>query len=505
LLIFLKTIRYPWVYASSSLTRVVQGGKVKNKFSILYMGTGEKLASIRAGFDPLTYEFHDLNNSLVAGNILRPREYALGLVDIDDTSAEQLKFYSEQIEKCQLSGISCHWVGLVRSGDLNEPHLRRWLRSECADFWLHPCVRLQEQLRFYLQNSESTDSAGASQACFAEIMGSSPGMQHMRQLIARFSKVRPPVLIIGETGSGKELVARNIHDASERSKGRFLALNCGAMAPQLVQSELFGHEKGSFTGANQRKIGVIEAANGGTLLLDEIGDLPLDAQVNFLRFLQEGKIMRVGGTEEIKVDIRIIAATHVNLDEAVERGKFRADLLYRLNVLRIDVPPLRERGSDVLILAHSILCNLRKSDNLKTRGFDPEATRAMLSHTWPGNVRELSNRIHRAAVMCDRALIAPYELGLECVANVAGNLDDSRDRAEALAIEQALFSQGYNFSKAAKLLEISRVTLYRLASKHASRLSALAMREMPSAMPQPSNFGPLDGLDTLQWTASKSG
>jgi two-component system, NtrC family, response regulator HydG len=203
----------------------------------------------------------------------------------------------------------------------------------------------------------------------------------------------------------------------------------------------------------------------------------------------------VGGTQEIAVDIRIIAATHVDLDQAVARGKFRDDLLYRLNVLRIDVPPLRERGADVLILAHHILSNLRETESIKARGFDSEATRALLTHTWPGNVRELNNRIHRAAVMCDRGMIAPYELGLECSASLPHNLDESRDQAEALAIEQALFSQGYNFSKAAKLLQISRVTMYRLASKHANRLSTQAMREMPSAVPQPSNFGSLDDIN----------
>ncbi|MGH8831454.1 MAG: sigma 54-interacting transcriptional regulator [Polaromonas sp.] len=231
------------------------------------------------------------------------------------------------------------------------------------------------------------------------------------------------------------------------------------------------------------------------MLLDEIGDLPLEAQVNFLRFLQEGKITRVGGTEEIAVDIRIVAATHVNLEHAATHGKFREDLLYRLNVLKIDVPPLRARGSDVLILAEHILNNLKKTNHITARGFDPEATHGLLTHSWPGNVRELTNRIHRAAVMCDRALIASYELGLNNVQSTfaAVHLDEAREHAEVMAIEEALMSHGYNFSRAAKALGISRVTLYRLTSKHAGKLSPQAMREMPSAMPPPSDFVHLNG------------
>jgi DNA-binding NtrC family response regulator len=473
---------------------------LKPKIEVAFIGPRSSYKELLADLDPTICELHDLSQKQGTVNTMRQRQFALGLIDIDNASPTVLGSYSEQIQKAHLDGVSCDWVALVHSGDLNNAKLRQWLRNECADFWMHPFQRVREQLRSFVTQYESAHSAdlASSQRCFTEIIGSSPGMHHMRQLIARFSKVRSPVLIIGETGVGKELIARNIHHASERSKERFLALNCGALPAQLVQSELFGHERGAFTGANQRKIGVIEAAAGGTLLLDEIGDLPLDAQVNFLRFLQEGKIMRVGGTEEISIDIRIIAATHVNLEEAVERGKFRADLLYRLNVLRVDVPPLRQRGSDVLILAHSILSNLRKTDAIKARGFDPEATRALLSHQWPGNVRELSNRIHRAAVMCDRALIAPYELGLENKSTHSTNLDEARDHAEAIAIEEALFSQGYNFSKAAKLLGVSRVTLYRLASKHARRLSSHAMREMPSAMPAPTNMMP---VDSVSWNA----
>ncbi|MGH6625071.1 MAG: sigma 54-interacting transcriptional regulator [Burkholderiaceae bacterium] len=470
---------------------------MKNKRYLAFIGSSTTRAEMSLDLNAAAEEIIAVDQAIHKINSHRQLHFLMGLVDLRDITESALRGFSAQIQQCRLHSISCDWIGLVHSNDLDNDRLRQWIRSECVDFWLHPFQRLRDHLRQFLaQHSIAHSAAGTEDLrnSYVDLIGSSPGMHHMRQLIDRFSKVNSPILIIGETGSGKELIARNIHHASTRAKGKFMALNCGAMSPQLVQSELFGHEKGSFTGANHRKIGIIEAAQGGTLLLDEIGDLPLDAQVNFLRFLQEGKITRVGGTEEIAVDLRIVAATHVNLEQAVAHGKFREDLLYRLNVLKIDAPPLRERGSDVLVLADHILNHLKKTNHITARGFDMDATHALLAHSWPGNVRELTNRIQRAAVMCDRALIAAYELGLNAQpASAAAHLGEARDHAEAIAIEEALMSQGYNFSRAAKALGISRVTLYRLASKHASRLSSQAMREMPSALPPPSDFMPLSG------------
>ncbi len=471
---------------------------MKNKRYLGFIGSSTSLAEMSLDLNGTAEEIIDVGKAIEKVNSHGHLNFLMGLVDLRDPTESALQDFSAQIEQCRLHHISCDWIGMVHPNDLDNDRLRHWLRSECIDFWLHPFQRLREHLRLLLAQHSMAHSAAAAADLrnnYGDLIGSSPSMHHMRQLIDRFAKVNSPVLIVGETGSGKELIARNIHHASARSRGKFMALNCGAMSPQLVQSELFGHEKGSFTGANHRKIGIIEATQGGTLLLDEIGDLPLEAQVNFLRFLQEGKITRVGGTEEIAVNIRIVAATHVNLEQAVAHGKFREDLLYRLNVLKIDVPPLRARASDVLILAEHILNNLKKNNHITARGFDPEATHELLTHSWPGNVRELTNRIQRAAVMCDRALIASYELGLNHVqsSSVAVHLDEAREHAEVMAIEEALMSQGYNFSRAAKALGISRVTLYRLASKHAGKLSPQAMREMPSAMPPHSDFAPLDG------------
>lgn len=471
---------------------------MKSKRSVAFLGAGAVLSEMRLCLDAATEEIIDIKQAIDRGQARRHHICMMGLVDLQDPTEMSLKELSSQMALCRLHDVVCDWVALVHARHLDIDPVRQWLRTECVDFWLHPFQRLRDHLRTALAQAATTPSQPTPEQALrlnhSELLGSSPSMHQLRQLIDRFSQVDSPILIIGETGSGKELIAHSIHQASDRAKGKFMALNCGAMSPQLVQSELFGHEKGSFTGANHRKIGIIEAAHGGTLLLDEIGDLPLEAQVNFLRFLQEGKIVRVGGTEEIPVDIRIVAATHVNLDEAVAAGKFREDLLYRLDVLKINVPPLRERGSDVLILAHHILNDLKKNNRIKAQGFDPEAIRAMLAHPWPGNVRELSNRIRLAAVMCDRALISPYELGL-AVQHVAmaSRLEEARGQAEAVAIEEALMSQDYNFSRAAKVLGISRVTLYRLASRHADRLSSQAMRAMPSALPSPSNFMPAGG------------
>ena len=460
---------------------------MKNKRYLCFIGSSTSLAEMSLDLDETEVEILDIKKAIVKSNSHGERNFPIGLVDLQDVTESALHDFSAQIRAYRLHNINCDWVGMVHPNDLDNDQLRDWLRSEHIDFWLHPFQRLRQHLSLFLAQHKIEHSAAPEESYKKSVglIGSSPSMHELHHLIDRYAKVNSPILIMGETGSGKELIARDIHHASARSNGKFLALNCGAMSPQLVQSELFGHEKGSFTGASQRKIGIIEAAQGGTLLLDEIGDLPLDAQVNFLRFLQEGKITRVGSTEEIAVDIRIIAATHVNLTLAVAQGKFREDLLYRLNVLKIDVPPLRARGSDILILAEHILDKLKKTDHITALNFAPEATQGMLTHGWPGNVRELTNRIHRAAVMCDRALITSSDLGLDVARPTfsAVHLKEAREEAEVIAIESALMSQCYNFSRAAKILGISRVTLYRMASKHADKLSPQAMREMPSAMP----------------------
>jgi DNA-binding NtrC family response regulator len=279
-----------------------------------------------------------------------------------------------------------------------------------------------------------------------------------------------PVLVFGESGTGKELTAQSIHRRSLRAGGPFMAINCGAIAHHLLQSELFGYERGAFTGANARKIGHVEAANGGTLFLDEIGDLPLESQASLLRFLQERTIQRLGGYEAIGVDVRIISATHVDLEAAVRAGRFRADLYHRLCVLRLEEPPLRARGRDIELLAHRMFERYRGDSPRHIRGFSAAAIKAMYRYDWPGNVRELINRVRRAIVMAESRAITPGDLELAgCVELQVSTLAEARDQAERGAIEQALARHRFRLSAAAQELEVSRATLYRLMLVHGLR------------------------------------
>lgn len=300
------------------------------------------------------------------------------------------------------------------------------------------------------------------------IVGQTPAIQRLMRQIKRIAKVDAPVLVGGESGSGKELVAQAIHVASKRARSPFMVVNCGAIPAALIQSELFGHEKGSFTGADRQRQGLIEAANGGTLFLDEIGDLPLAMQTNLLRFLQEGTIDRVGSTKTIRVDVRIIAATHVDLESAVATGAFRKDLYYRLNVLPVAVPSLRERRDDIPMLAQHFFDRYANDRETRLKGFSQRAIVAMTSHDWPGNVRELINRIRRALVLAEGKWILPADLGLAQLGEQPQRvpLDEARMNAERDAISESLQSAGKNVSCAAKQLQVSRMTLYRLMAKH---------------------------------------
>ncbi len=301
------------------------------------------------------------------------------------------------------------------------------------------------------------------------IIGESPEMQSVFRAIPKIASSDAFVLIQGESGSGKELIARAIHQQSPRSAQPFFAVNCAALSEGLIQSELFGHEKGAFTGAHRRKIGRFEAAAGGTILLDEIGDLPPETQVNLLRFLETRKIERVGGTESIEIDVRIIAATHVDLQRAIADGFFRQDLYYRLNVLAIRLPPLRDRGGDIQRLAdHFFSLYTNEITRRRLGGFSADARHAMSQWHWHGNVRELKNRVQKATVMCDKGPISRQDLGLErrCGARDMKTLDEARDQAERIAILNMLDLTGHNVTEAAENLQVCRMTLYRLMKKH---------------------------------------
>src|ERR1700712_2663699 len=301
------------------------------------------------------------------------------------------------------------------------------------------------------------------------IIGDSKAMRHVTALVHRFEQTDEPVLITGESGTGKELLARAIHDGSRRANGPFVTVNCAAIPPGLVASELFGYEKGAFTGAAARSLGQLEYANGGTLFLDEIGDMPIDLQAHLLRFLQEGQIRRVGGRETIGVDVRIVSATNVRLGQAIAEGRFREDLFYRLNVLTLPVPPLRERPEDIAPFAHHFLGSAQRGFNRQVEGFSADAMAALRRYRWPGNVRELMSVVRRAVMVGDGPLInSTMLIGLEDRPDPTGApiLLKPGSAEERTALLAPLERTGENITSAADALRVSRVTLYRMLRRH---------------------------------------
>jgi DNA-binding NtrC family response regulator len=359
------------------------------------------------------------------------------------------------------------WVGVFRPRDIDHGACRDLVVEHLHDYHTEPVdpVRLAWTLghahgwAMLRRPSAPRDDAGL-------LVGRADAMVRLRAQVARVARVNAPVLIWGESGSGKELTAQSIHAQSARARGPFVPVNCGAIPPNLIQSELFGYERGAFTGAARARAGLIESAHGGTLFLDEIGDLPKDLQANLLRFLQEKTICRLGSTRALSVDVRVIAASHVQLQRAVVVGDFREDLYYRLAVLPVAVPALRERREDVVTLAEHFFELYGEERSPRLTGFSSRAVAALLDHDWPGNVRELINRVRRALVMADGRLVTPQDLGLEVPLVLPAALDDVRARTERLALRECLQRSGQNVSRAARDLGVSRTTMYRLLSKH---------------------------------------
>lgn len=321
---------------------------------------------------------------------------------------------------------------------------------------------------------ESLEERQLSQRVSVEqIIGTSPAMSEVLATVRKVSGADIPVLILGESGTGKELIANTIHNLSRRKKGPFVAINCGAIPETLLESELFGHEKGSFTGATAQRRGKFEYANGGTLFLDEIGELAPELQVKILRFLQEKVIERVGGRELIHIDARVIAATNQDLEAGVKSRQFREDLYFRLAVVRLSLPPLRERGDDVLQLAEHLLTSYCIELRKPPVRFSKPALDAMRAHAWPGNVRELQNRVQRALVLSDGRVIGPPELELESAADANGGtqatLKEARTLLERDIVVKVLQENGGNVSKTARALGISRPSLYQLMERHGLR------------------------------------
>lgn len=318
-----------------------------------------------------------------------------------------------------------------------------------------------EQENKFLQQAQLTSP-------FEGLITSSPEMLKVCRTIEKMATTDATALLLGESGTGKELLARALHNLSLRREKRFVAINCAAIPENLLESELFGYEKGAFTGAVKRTIGKIEYADKGTLLLDEIGDLPLLLQAKLLRFLQERVVERLGGREEILVDVRIVCATHQDLGEMIKSGDFRQDLYYRLSEIIIKIPPLQERTGDAVLLAKTFLIKYVQQYASRVKGFTKDALNAIENYDWPGNVRELENKVKRAVIMAENTNIDTDDLDLDSSneTRVPLNLKEAREVTEISTIQQALNHADSNISKAAELLGVSRPTLYDLLAKY---------------------------------------
>ncbi len=353
-------------------------------------------------------------------------------------------------------------------------------------------AEIRKTLETLLEQAQPTSEAdGESRASMDEsyMVGNSSQMRAVFEAIRRFAATNATVLITGESGTGKELAATAIHERSDRAKGPFIPINCGGLPSELIASELFGYERGAFTGASQRKAGRIEVADGGTVFLDEVGDLPIELQPFLLRFLQDGKIDRVGSQNPIKVDVRVIAATNSDLWAQVQRGRFREDLFYRLDVLSIDIPPLRERGNDIELLAAFFLQKFNEEMGRDIEGFTDAALDTMRLHPWFGNVRELISCLRRAVVMSNEKTIDVTALDLrqargpqtkraapppvnplrsefKGLSLPPKDLRSEIEDYEKILVQRALAAENNNIKRSADRLGVSRVTMYRLLEKH---------------------------------------
>lgn len=397
----------------------------------------------------------------------------LGLPPYPDTPQQGLAL----LEK--ISSIAPKSRVIVITGNAEKENAVKSIALGAADFCSKPIdltilkVILARTYKIYELEDANRYLEEQSYQCgsLCGMIGVSPIMNEFFKRLKHASTTDYPVLITGSTGTGKEVAARAVHCLGKRAEKPMVIINCGAIPENLLESELFGHEKGAFTGASSRQVGKFEQADKGTIFLDEIGELPLLMQVKILRVLQESTIERLGGTKIIDLDVRVIAATNTDLEEAVQRGDFRDDLFYRLNVVPLMIPDLKERPEDILPLAHQFLLEESREQQRGQITFSPTALTALTVHEWQGNVRELQNRIRRALGTTMDKIITPVDMGLDEPSLEQENqtlytLKEARETAEIKAVQQALALSGNNISQAAKLLEVSRPTLHDLLKKH---------------------------------------
>ena len=397
----------------------------------------------------------------------------LGLPPDPHSSAEGLKILNEILSIAPETKI------LIISGNTERANALKAVEAGAYDFFTKPIdvaelkIMLRRAYQLYLLEKENMElQRRESGQTLLDMIGE---CQMMKAVYTKIRKVAPsnvPVLILGESGTGKEIAAQAIHALSERKEGPFVPINCGAIPEHLIESELFGHEKGSFTGAHTQRMGRMEYAHKGTLFLDEIGELGLSMQVKILRFLQDKIIERVGGREPISIDARIIAATNKDLEKEVQAVRFREDLFYRINGVRISLPPLRERDTDILLLANHLFGRFVTQAKKRLKGFSASSHEAMLHHTWPGNVREMENRIRRGVIMTEGEYILPSDLELEEPKEISQNISlrEARDKIDREMIIKALAINQGNIKDAARGLGVTRQTLYDLIEKHSIQI-----------------------------------
>lgn len=362
---------------------------------------------------------------------------------------------------------------IVVTGSTDNRHAIEAVGLGAYDYYQKPLdadvLNIILQRAFKLAQLEAENRAlRASHQQQPDIIGNSESIQRACRTIEKIAPTEITTLLLGESGTGKEVFARAIHRLSPRANKPFVAINCASIPDNLLESELFGYEKGAFTGAVKTTLGKIECANGGTLLLDEIGDMPLALQAKMLRFLQERVIERIGGRSEIEVDVRVICATHRDLTEMVAQQSFREDLYYRISEIVLKIPPLRSRGHDIILIAKALLHRFNQEYKTQIQGFTDCASQAMLAHSWPGNIRELQNKLKSAVILSESKFLSAEELGLQQSTTKASSptLRQIREEAESEGIRNAYALANSNLSKTADLLGVTRPTLYALIDKY---------------------------------------
>ena len=372
----------------------------------------------------------------------------------------------------EISALAPNTKIIVMTGNADYENAVRAVAMGAYDFYQKPVnpetldLILQRAFHIYSLEEQHRKLEEQKQSPLGGIIACDPKMLKICRTIEKLAPSNVTCTLTGESGTGKEVLARALHNFSHRKDKRMVAINCAAVPENLMESELFGYEKGAFTGATKTTKGKVETASGGTLFLDEIGDMPLMLQAKLLRFLQERVIERVGGREEIPVDVRVVCATNKNLQKMVNEGTFREDLFYRICEMEIEIPPLRNRQGDKLLLARHFLRMYVEQNNTNVSGFTPEAIEAVEAYDWPGNIREMENRIKRGVVMAEEKLVSSEDLGLVSDGNFSLNLREVRYNAERAAILRALNMTEYNISATAKQLGVTRPTLYDLMKKY---------------------------------------